>query len=108
MVCGGRYSLSSAKSVSGEATPVLSAVLVVISLNVEPGMYRSWYAFARSGLRLSANSFSSCFVASLELCVAIKFGSYVGHEYIARIAPERGSIITIEPSRLPSNLAASR
>ena len=81
---------------------------VVITLNVEPGMYRSWYAWASSGLPgVSWRSVMICWATSKSAFTNV-FGSNVGLLYIARIAPVFGSITVIEPVWPPSrNLAAS-
>ena len=50
MVCGGTHFVSFGNELSRLSTPASSAIDVVSTLNAEPGMYRSWYELASSGL----------------------------------------------------------
>ena len=51
MVFGGVQDRSFLNTESAFSAPVSQPTVVVTILNVEPGMYRSWYAFASNGLR---------------------------------------------------------
>jgi hypothetical protein len=89
-------------------TPFSKAIPVVITLKLDPGMYRSWYAFARSGfpVKFVRNARTSPATA-LSGC-ATRFGSYEGKLYIAMMAPVVGSVTTTDPSRSPSASFATR
>ena len=63
---------------SGVTTLSSSAPAIVTILNVDPGMYRSWYALARSGFSGSALYALIAASAASASCTAIVFGSKLG------------------------------
>ena len=84
------------------SAPVSKPIAVVTTLNVEPGMYRSAYAFANNGLRSSSCSAVNVSFTPSPLFTAIRLGLNDGLEYMATTAPVTGSITTTDPSRLPN------
>src|ERR1022692_3310981 len=74
--------------------PVLNAVELVISLNVEPGGNVSLIARFSSGAPGALTSRLSTLLNLTPSWVASSFGSKLGNEARARIAPVRGSMAT--------------
>src|SRR3954451_22523512 len=74
VVCGGTNLLSLGNWRSSEVTPFSNAADVVMTLKLDPGMYRSWYALASNGFPGTALRKVNASWANLELCTAMSAG----------------------------------
>ena len=86
-------------TVSGVASPLLSAAAAVTSLNVEPGAEVRSTARLVSGSRSLSSSLPYAVRIALGSCEDNDVGSYDGRLAIASTAPVVGSSATTAPTR---------